>query len=214
MDPLEKQVKYQSTNTYNTLNDLTDQTKNIWLVFHGIGYLSRYFLRYFDTLSPAENYIIAPQAPAKYYLNNEYRYVGASWLTKENTALETRNVMAYLDAVFAIEKIPNDRPLIVFGYSQGVSVAMRWLAHKQVKCAQLILYAGGLPDELTSQELKFLEENGTRITLIVGNQDEYLTEERLLKEVNKMNDLFNGRAKQLIFDGGHEIKKELLNMFL
>jgi predicted esterase len=184
------------------------------MVFHGIGYLSRYFLKYFDELSPIENYIIAPQAPAKYYLNNEYRYVGASWLTKENTALETRNVIAYLDAVFAIEKIPNDRRLIVFGYSQGVSIAMRWLAHKQVKCAHLILYAGGLPDELTSQEFKFLEENSTHITLVVGNEDEYLTEERRHKEVNKMNDLFNGRANQLIFQGGHEIKKELLNTFL
>ncbi|MCJ7467150.1 MAG: esterase [Maribacter sp.] len=214
MDPLEKQVRYQTTNTYNTLNNLTAKTENIWMVFHGIGYLSRYFLKYFDELSPIENYIIAPQAPSKYYLNSQYRYVGASWLTKENTALETQNVIAYLDAVFAIEKIPDDRRLIVFGYSQGVSIAMRWLARKQLKCAHVILYAGGLPDELTAQEFKFLEQNGTHITLVVGNQDEYLTEERRIKEASKMNVLFNGRAKQVIFEGGHEIKKELLNTFL
>ncbi len=214
MDPLEKQVRYQTTNTYETLNKLTPETKYVWIVFHGIGYLSRYFLKYFDELSPSEHYVIAPQAPSKYYLNNAYRYVGASWLTKENTVLETQNVISYLDAVFASEKVQSHQKIIVLGFSQGVSVAMRWLAHIQLKCAHLVVYAGGLPEELKADEFKFLEKNGTRITLVVGDQDEYLTEERRLKETDKMNYLFNGRANQLIFEGGHELKKELLNTFL
>ena len=100
----EKQVTYQTTNSYTTLNTLTDKTKNVWIVFHGIGYLSKYFLKYFDELPSEENYIIAPQAPSKYYLNDQYRHVGASWLTKENTANETQNVLNYLDTVFSSEK--------------------------------------------------------------------------------------------------------------
>ena len=92
MSKKSKQVTYQSINTYETLNDLTLKTKNIWIVLHGIGYLSRYFIDFFDGLPKEENYIIAPQAPSKYYLKNEYRYVGASWLTKENTVVETKNV--------------------------------------------------------------------------------------------------------------------------
>ena len=71
-NPLEKSVRYNSTNTYETLNGFTDKTKNVWIVFHGIGYLSKYFLKYFDELNPVDNYIIAPQAPSKYYLNNSY----------------------------------------------------------------------------------------------------------------------------------------------
>ncbi len=67
---------FQTTNPYGTLNAPNPKTKNVWVVFHGIGYLSRYFLRYFDGLPSEENYIIAPQAPSKYYLNNEYRHVG------------------------------------------------------------------------------------------------------------------------------------------
>ena len=87
MASAEKTVTYQSKNIYMTLNTLTPKTKNVWLAFHGIGYLSKYFARYFDVLDPEENYIIVPQAPSKYYLGNDYKYVGASWLTKEQTKL-------------------------------------------------------------------------------------------------------------------------------
>src|SRR5690606_30980184 len=88
----EKTVAYTTENIYLTLNTITAKTKNVWLVFHGIGYLSRYFVNYFKDMDPTENYIIVPQAPSKYYLKDEYKYVGASWLTKENTAMEIQNV--------------------------------------------------------------------------------------------------------------------------
>ena len=64
----EKEIAYQITNTYSTMNTLTKNTKNVWFACHGIGFLSRYFIKYFDTLNPEENYIIAPQASSKYYL--------------------------------------------------------------------------------------------------------------------------------------------------
>lgn len=207
----EKQTNYITTNSYETLNTLTKKTKNVWIVLHGIGYLSKYFLKYFDELPAVENYIIAPQAPSKYYLKNEYRHVGASWLTKENTAMETKNVLAYLDAVFAAEQLPAHCNLIVFGFSQGVSIATRWVAHRQLKCNQLVLYAGGIPNEITKTDLDFLQKNNTRVTVLVGDKDEYLTKETLKKETSKIESLFNNKAKQLIFKGGHEVKKDLLN---
>lgn len=214
MKVTENQVAYRATNTYTTLNTLGEGTKNVWVVLHGIGYLSRYFLKYFKELPAAENYVIAPQAPSKYYLTNQYRHVGASWLTKENTPMETTNVMAYLDAVLARENIPASCTLIVFGFSQGVSIATRWVAHRKLKCEHLILYAGGLPKELVPDDFEFLIKNKTQITLVVGDRDEYITPERLQQESDRMATLFNGRAKKIIFEGGHEIKKELLHQFL
>ena len=124
----EKEISYTTTNSYATLNSLTDKTKNIWFVCHGMGFLSRYFLRYFSGLNEDENYVIAPQAQSKYYIPPKFKHVGASWLTKENTLKETENVMRYFDAVFEAEQLPNDKNLIIFGYSQGVSVAMRYVA--------------------------------------------------------------------------------------
>lgn len=211
MDNSKKTVVYTTTNSYSTLNPLTDKTKNVWIVLHGIGYLSRYFLKYFDALPWAENYVIAPQAPSKYYLNNEYRHVGASWLTKEETVRETQNIIDYLDAVFDKENIPDKCNLIVFGFSQGVSIATRWVAKRKLKCNHLVLYAGGIPNELEQVDFEFLLKNRTKVTIMVGDKDEYLTEERQKTEAIKIEKLFGGLANQIIFEGGHEVKKELIN---
>ncbi|MDC0008357.1 esterase, partial [bacterium] len=202
----EKKATYTATNTYETLNELTSNTKNIWIVLHGIGYLSRYFLGYFDALNGNENYIIAPQAPSKYYLKNEYRHVGASWLTKENTAQETVNVLNYLDAVLVAENLPLDKKLIILGFSQGVSIAMRWVAHRKLKCDHLVLYAGGIPKELVTKDFDFLKEKKIKITTLVGDQDEYLTPEVMKGQLKRIEELFHGRAESIIFKGAHEIK--------
>lgn len=133
MNSTEKETSYITTNSYSTLNTLTPKTKTVWFVCHGIGYLSRYFINYFKELNPEENYIIAPQAQSKYYITPKFKHVGSSWLTKENTAKETENVMSYFDAVLKAEQIPNNVNLIIAGFSQGVSVTMRYVAKKKKK---------------------------------------------------------------------------------
>lgn len=168
----EKQVSYQITNTYSVLNRFTEKTKNVWLVCHGIGYLSRYFIRHFNHLDVDENYIIAPQAQSKYYLKSDYRHVGASWLTRENLEAEIDNVLNYLDEVFMEENLAEVPNLIVLGYSQGVSVATRYLAQRKINCAQLILHSGKVPAELTAKDFAFLKD--TKVTYLYGTQDEYL----------------------------------------
>ncbi|MEQ8220462.1 MAG: esterase [Arenibacter sp.] len=210
MKPKEKQISYTTANTYSTINVLNEKTKNVWIVFHGIGFLSRYFIKYFNDLPKEENYIIAPQAPSKYYLNKDFKYVGASWLTKENTVLETTNVLNYMDNLFASEKIPAHCQLIVLGFSQGVSIATRWTAKSKISLDQLILYAGGIPEELTPVDFKFLLAKNAKIKLVLGNKDEFISESRLEKEKEKLESLFNGKAELIKFDGGHEIKKDIL----
>ncbi|MBU2996094.1 serine hydrolase family protein [Cellulophaga baltica] len=211
MNSTEKTVSYTTTNTYETLNIYTPKTENVWLVFHGIGFLSRYFLKYFKDLNSEKNYIISPQAPSKYYLNNAYKHVGASWLTKENTDLETKNIYNYIDSVLANENISADSNLILFGFSQGVSIATRYLKHKQLKCDSLILYAGSIPNELTKGDFDFITENKTKVKMIVGTEDEYITKERLSNEIEKAKTLFNEKAILITFEGGHEVKKNIIN---
>jgi len=210
MSNTEKTVTYTTDNTYLTQNELTSKTKNVWLVFHGIGYLSRYFVTYFNGLNAEENYIIVPQAPSKYYLKNDYKYVGASWLTKENTSTEVKNVLNYIDAVLEAENLPEDINLMLFGFSQGVSVATRWLASKKVNCKLVALYAGGIPNELTVDDFEFMDYDATTIKLIYGDQDEYLTPDRLKGEKIKVEKLFRGNAETITFNGGHEMKPEII----
>jgi len=211
MEAQEKLISYTTNNTYSTLNTLSVNTKNVWIVLHGIGFLSNNFLKYFTGLPKKENYIIAPQAPSKYYLDKNYKHVGASWLTKENRILETKNVLRYMDKLYASEKIPDHCQLIVLGFSQGVSIATRWTAKSKINLDQLVLYAGGTPEELTPEDFKFLESRNTKIKLVIGNKDEFLSEARLKTEKKKVDSLFSGRAQWIEFEGGHEIKKEVIH---
>ena len=208
-----KTVTYKSSNSYTTLNNLTKKTVNIWVVFHGIGYLSHYFLKFFKELNPIENYIIAPQAPSKYYLNGEYKYVGASWLTKEDTKLEFFNILNYVDTVFDAEKIPSDKNLILFGFSQGVSIVTRYLAKRKFAFNTLILYAGTIPNELTIKDFEFINHQNSIVKIIYGDSDDYLTENRRKAEKSKIDSLFKNKAEIIIFKGGHEVKPKLLKQF-
>ncbi len=214
MTPLENTVTYTRTNSYTTLNTLSETTENVWIVMHGLGYLSRYFIRHFDGLPSDKNYIIAPQAPSKYYLDASFTRVGASWLTKEDTQRETQNVMTYLDGVLTAEKIPENCNLIILGFSQGVSIASRWVAQSKIECDQLVLYAGGIPNELRPSDFDFLSKKHTKVTVIVGDNDEYVTDKRRKTESKKIRKLFSGKAEEILFEGGHEVKRDLINALI
>ncbi|SKB37863.1 Phospholipase/Carboxylesterase [Salegentibacter holothuriorum] len=208
---IEKELSYQITNTYSVLNDFTEKTKTVWLVCHGIGYLSRYFLRHFYHLNTEENYIVAPQAQSKYYLKNEYKHVGASWLTKERTEAETENVLAYLDEVYKAENLKNARRLIILGYSQGVSVATRWVASRKLKCDELIMHSGKVPSELTMEDFQFLKN--TNFSFIYGTEDEYLKNGIIKVEEKRLRELFPNNLEIKTYKGGHEVNTELIAEF-
>ncbi|MFD1063716.1 alpha/beta hydrolase [Winogradskyella litorisediminis] len=204
-----KEVTYSSKNTYETLNKLSASTKNIWLVFHGMGYLSKYFLRYFKDLNADENYIIALEAPSKYYIQPKM-HVGANWLTRENTEMGMHNILNYLDAVLENETVPLDKNLIIFGYSQGVSIASRYVVKRQLQPLQLVLHSGGIPKELTADDFKFLNSD-CKVKLIYGTEDEYLDEARIKIERQRAENLFGNRLDILPFDGKHVVNVDYIN---
>ncbi|AVR46947.1 esterase [Christiangramia fulva] len=207
----EKSVSYQIKNTYSTLNEFTPKTKQVWLVFHGIGYLSRYFLKYFKHLDKIENYIIAPQAQSKYYLNGEYKHVGASWLTRENLEEGIENMLNYLDAVYEAENLSEVENLNIFGYSQGVSVATRFVARRKIQCKNLIMHSGKVPEELKTEDFAFLKN--TRFRFIYGLKDEYLKSGIVKVEEERLQKLFPKDLEILTFQGGHEVNTEMISKF-
>jgi predicted esterase len=212
MNPGEKQVSYEITNTYSTLNHFTPKTKTFWVIFHGIGYLSRYFLRYFKDLDPEENYIIAPQAQSKYYLDDRYKHIGASWLTKENTEVEIKNVLNYVEEVYKAEHLQNAPNLIILGFSQGVSIATRWVARNKVECAQLVLCSGKIPVELNPEDFEFLKN--TNFSFIYGTKDEYLKKGIIEVEEERLKNLFPKNLKIIPFKGGHELNKDFIRQLV
>lgn len=207
MQSTQKEIIYTTKKPYATLNTLTNSTKNVWFVCHGMGYLSKYFIRYFNGLNEKENYIIAPQAPSLYYQKG-FKHVGASWLTKENTLAETENIMEYFDAILAEENIPSDKNIIVFGYSQGVSIATRYVKNREFNCAQLVLHSGGIPKELIAEDFKHLT---AKVSLIYGTEDEYLNEERIAQETKFAKTLFKSNLNIIPFKGKHVVNVEIIN---
>lgn len=204
----EKQVSYTTTNSYSILNALTEKTKNVWFACHGMGYLSRYFIRYFEDLDTDENYIISPQAPSKYYQGKDFRHVGANWLTRENTLEDAKNVLSYLDSVWKEENIPQDKKTILFGYSQGVSVSMRWMASRKIEPDILVIHSGGIPKELTATDFEFLDK--TKVFLVYGTEDEYLNDNRIKEERERAEKLFGEKLQILPFKGKHEVSRKLI----
>lgn len=203
----EKQVYYEVNNSYSTIHQLNDQTTCVWMAFHGLGYLSRYFIKYFRKI-PKNQYVICPQAPSKYYQGNDFKYVGASWLTKENTQLEMRNLINYLDAI-ELNEIPPHLPMKILGYSQGVSVAMRWLASGKKNVTHLIIHSGSIPVELKASD--FEDYPNLKIDLVYGTKDEYLTEEKLTNQLAKAKELFGNRVHVHAFDGVHEVNSDIIS---
>ncbi|WP_299099740.1 esterase [uncultured Winogradskyella sp.] len=209
MRSIEKEVSYKTTNSYSTLNSLTRETKNVWFVCHGMGYLSRYFLKYFKGLNAEENYIIAPQAPSKFYIQPKM-HVGANWLTRDETKSGMETIINYFDSVLESENIPNNVNLIVLGYSQGVSVALRYLSKKELQCHQLVIHSGGIPIELTNEDFKYLNDS-TEVKLIYGTEDEYLDDNRIQLESERAQSLFGKRLKVIPFEGKHVVNVEIIN---
>lgn len=206
---VEKRVTYTSKNTYTTLFEPGPETRNFWLVFHGMGYLSTYFIKYFQHLDPVANYVVAPQAPSKYYQGPDFKHVGASWLTRVGTIEETKNVLAYVDAVFEVEKQHLNTNFIVLGYSQGVSIATRWLSSRKINCNHLVLHSGGIPKELTPEDFNHFTD-ATRVTYLYGNKDQYITEARETEETLRGNKLFGNRLSIHVFDGIHEVNTKFI----
>ena len=209
MNQKEKEIKYTLSNTYSTLNLLTSKTKNVWFVCHGIGHLSRYFIRHFNELDSDENYIIAPQAQSKFYIAPKMKHIGACWLTKENTKKETNNVINYFNEIFANENIPSSCNLILLGFSQGVSVITRFIAKSGIKFNKLIVYAGKIPIELSKNDFKHID-NKSKVYLVYCANDLYIDEKTVNLEKKKAKNLFNN-ISTINFDIAHEINASIVN---
>lgn len=208
----EKTVSYKHTNTYTTSNKLTQKTKNVWFALHGMAYLSKYFIKHFQGLNKEENYIIAPQAPSKYYQDKRFKYIGANWLTREQKKIELENIYHYLDQIWEIEFQKwqqQDINLILMGYSQGVSIITRWASSREIDCNHLLIHSGAIPQELKRLDFNYLSPTCT-VTYLYGDKDEYINKARITEQQLKGTALFGNRLQVKVFDGIHEVNTPFL----
>ncbi len=204
-------ISFEFSSSYITYNKLTDNTENIWIVFHGYGQLSKYFIRRFDVLDGDKNYIIAPQGLSKFYVDHDYKNVGASWLTKEDRGSDLLNQQKYLIKLMDELKLKIDFSKIkvnLFGFSQGVSALTRLLMNYNMKVNNVIIWAGWVPDEFFNINKDVLKD--TNLFFVVGNKDKYYNNPIIKGYLKKFKNILNKKIDYFVFNGGHIVDRKVL----
>ena len=103
-------LRIERTARYYTLGELNHKTKQIWFVIHGYGQLSQYFIKKMGQIADDETFIVAPEAPSRFYLDDNFKRVGASWMTRELRQPEIDENNDYLNTLY--ESLLKDRDLV------------------------------------------------------------------------------------------------------
>jgi len=215
----EQEIDFTFKARYFTLGN-TSSAKKIWFVLHGYGQLAQYFIRKFNTLEAAGQYVVAPEGLSRFYLEDAAtrsktgnNRVGATWMTRENRLQDIDNYLTYLDAVYHKEVPASFKGEVnILGFSQGAATASRWVMNQKVPFHRLILWAGVFPPDMDFKKGNALLKQ-KEVIEVYGKQDPYINEERL-KEVAALNEKLGIQPQVIAFDGGHEIDAATLQKLI
>jgi predicted esterase len=158
----------------------------IWIVLHGYGMLASRFLRAFDSTIPDDTSVIAPEALSRFYLEapradgGHLKKVGATWLTRESRDTEIVDAHRWLDTVYddvvaeSTARRGTPPTVGIFGFSQGVATAMRWIATGHPAPRHFVLWAGGVALDVNGEALQTALQT-TETVLVYGDRDPLVT---------------------------------------
>ena len=195
---------------YSQSHEPTGKEKEIWIVFHGYGQLAEYFIRKFLPFDSTERLIIAPEGTNYAYLKDFEGRVGANWMTRHEREIAISNNHRFFGELMrsVLERFTERPKIHILGFSQGAATATRWASQWELEVDTLVLWAGGFALDLRIDQAieKF---NSTKIIQVFGDQDEFLTPERLEKQSGIVEAL--GKSPEILnFSGGHVLESNLL----
>lgn len=204
-------LRVERTARYFTLGAETAEVRSIWFVLHGYGQLAGSFVRFFADLAKDGALVVAPEALNRFYLVSPEgvpardRPVGATWMTREDRESEISDYVEYLDAL--CDEITSTRPVPVnaLGFSQGAATVTRWVLNGRSQIDRLVLWGGVMPPE-TDLARVGTRLRDTRVTLVVGTRDHYITDEIVGAERTRL-DTAGIPCEVIRFDGGHVISR-------
>lgn len=209
---MEHHLTVARTARYQQLGTLSERTRRVWFVCHGYGQLAAYFVRHFAFLTENrdDTVVIAPEALSRFYLQGNGGRVGASWMTRDDRLAEITDHVGFLNQLAAqvLANCPADVETTVLGFSQGTATVGRWLTRAHFIPAQLILWAGGFPDDVAPDAARKLLAN-LRLSLVIGTTDEYLTVTQA-KEQQQILIQLGGSPRLISFAGRHELNRDVL----
>jgi predicted esterase len=203
-------LKVEKTARIYSLGELNDNTTELVLVCHGYAMLASYFLKKFEPIVNMNRIIVAPEGLSKFYWNGMGGKVRASWMTAEDRENEIEDYINYIEkVVFSfLSQTNNPIKITVIGFSQGATAATRWITNSKINVDRLILWAGGFPKDCTKKYLK--KYSNKAIEIVIGNDDEYINQETIIKERNFLNEN-NIKHTLTKYNGTHKIEIKTLS---
>ena len=208
---MKKQISIPKTYKYSQLGEFSEKTNTVWIVLHGYGMLSEYFIKKFECILNDSTVVIAPEGSNRFYLENNYYRVGASWMTKLDKEKDIEDNISFIQTLYSnsVDKIGHTNfKLNTLGFSQGGATLVRWLMSNSTTIDSLILWGSDIPKDCLIEEKKS-RWNSIDVKLVIGNQDEYINEENKQKVIDLINS-YGLKYKLVEYEGNHKIiEKEL-----
>lgn len=207
-----KHLQVKRTARYAILGSPGAETREVWIVCHGFAQLAERFIRRFQSIANESRVIVAPEALSRFYTerapgeHSAQSQVGATWMTTEDRENEISDYVAYLDRLRSEIFSSVNRADVIFralGFSQGTATVSRWIGKGKAEPDQVILWAGGLPPDLTQSEVARLSLRSP-LLFVIPKRDEYISREKVYAELMRIAAL--GVPHDVLeFDGGHDI---------
>ena len=208
---IKKTLQIEKKTRYFQLGNPGNNTSIVWVVLHGYGMLSEFFIQKFKKLENKNTLILAPEALNRFYIDTNYGRVGASWMTKDERQDDIKENIKYLNSLMdqIIKEIGHNRFKInVLGFSQGGATACRWLFKSGLKFENLIMWAGDIPKDTLTEENR-LKWNDMNTHLVMGKKDELINQEMKAKFLKLVTE-YKLDYKLTLYDGDHRIYPDVL----
>ncbi|MEO7081703.1 MAG: hypothetical protein ABIY71_09255 [Flavobacteriales bacterium] len=204
----EHHISVPRTARYHTIGD-PQSARELWIVLHGYAQLARFFLRPFVGLDEGR-LIAAPEGLSRFYTDADHSRVGSTWMTREDREAEIADQATYLNALAThlLQQCPQGTPLNVFGFSQGVATASRWVMSNSSPINRLVLWGGTLPPELDAADLA-KSWRKIKVELVHGEQDPIVNTGDHQRNEARLR--ASGVPYRTVhFPGGHELDRHTL----
>ncbi len=203
-------ITVEKTARISTYGTLGPNTKYFWMVLHGSRMLCEQVLYKFENFDPDTHFVIAPEALLRFYGEGFGGDVVASWMTKRDRLHEISDISDYLTNTYSryMDQLPSDCKRILMGFSQGGTMAYRWLHSKQIAFDAFIPYASWIPEEIDLKASR-TDLNAIKTIFTYGREDQFISE----NTVAKIQDVITRNNLNLSitsFDGDHRIVKSHL----
>jgi predicted esterase len=169
--------------------------------FHGYSEGAEAQLERMRRIPGADRWLLVSIQGLHRFYQRRANEVVASWMTRQDRELAIADNLAYVDAVIdAVDReYPGAMPLVLSGFSQGVSMTFRAATGLSRRVDGVIAVGGDVPPELGPDTLEAVSQ----ALVCHGTRDEFYARAIFERDVKRLRDA-KVTVRALEFDGGHE----------